>query len=423
MRIPHTNVPYFLQYEVSYVCQAKCFFCYNPTRKAVTPPIEKIHKIVDSIKEAEVPNVQLIGGEVTLLQQLNEIIDSLSEVSGVTIVTNGIKKVNLSSNLLGMFISLHGSNSEIHEKQTTTPGTYEKICSHIREYVLDGIDVSADVLLSSINYSNIYNIIAKAYDLGMQRVYINRFEPGGIGSSSTEKLMPNLKQFKEALTQIIQARKDFGMPVELGVSMPLCADERLMQEELAFNCGAGQWFGAINPDGDLRICNQSIAPIGNVIRDSIVKLWNSDSNKYLEAYRNLIWVEEPCNNCPVLDLCVGGCRIDATCNDSKVAQIDYYIKNLGIKPDFESLKIAKERYLTNKNVIRNNELKKQVKINPHMRLLENSNGNFIVNQIVGVAKISPETHSIVREIQLDNRKIDQLTQPSKMMLQKIGVLI
>jgi radical SAM protein with 4Fe4S-binding SPASM domain len=109
---------------------------------------------------------------------------------------------------------------------------------------------------------------------------------------------------------MIKAKKDFGIPLGFGTAVPYCLDKRLIEENIYANCGVGITFGAINPEGDFRICNQSLKIYGNVLKETLEKIWNK---KELDEFRDLSWVDEPCKNCNLLHECVGGCKVDSNC--------------------------------------------------------------------------------------------------------------
>lgn len=414
-----------MQYELSYVCQAKCTFCYNPSRVRALPEMDRVWRIVESIKEARVPHVQLIGGEVSLIPELAAIVESLSGRSAVTFVTNAIKKIKPPEGILGMFISLHGSTRQIHEDLTNTPGTYDMICENIAAYVDEGMDVSADVLLTAQNHRDVYGIIGKAHDLGMSRVYINRFEPGGMGADACEHLMPKLEEFREAVTQILAARKEFGIDVLFGTAIPFCADPRLISDGMATpDCGAGSWFGAINPAGEFRICNQASYPIGSVLDSPLEELWNSRSNKYLSSYRSLDWAEEPCRSCPVLEECSGGCRIDSTCNSERIAHIDYYLRYMGLKPDYKQMEALKGDLLKRRMPSYATPADSELVINQRMRMVDRSpEEHYLVNLDAGVVKVSNGVKALIESAMRNPNRAAAMNDAHLNLLAELSVLV
>jgi len=302
------KIPHLVHIEMSYACNSRCVFCYNPSREA-SIDYSKIDKIVRAVYKSCIPHVYLIGGEPSLLktEKLNEYIDLLAKNSSVTIVTNGlVYKKGLSKNLACIGIPLHGDEGT-HEMLTGVRGGYKRTIKTIKNYVKDGFDVRCIPVLMSVNYNQMYEIIKLAKNLGMESVFVDRFESGGIGTRMSSKLKPSLSQFKKALTQMIAARDEFKIPVGFGTAIPFCLDERLITEDMWADCGVGVSFGAINPNGDFRICNQSNVVYGNVLEEPIEKIWHK---RRINEFRDLRWVEYPCKKCPFLYICTCGCKVD-----------------------------------------------------------------------------------------------------------------
>ena len=322
-KLKHYSIPHLIHIEMSYACNSKCIFCYNPYRGS-SINYQVIDKIVQSVYKSQIPHVYLIGGEPSLVKttKLNEYINLLKTTSSVTIVTNGlIYKKGLSRDLACIGIPIHG-DQKTHESLTGVIGGYQKVIQTIKKYVRDGFDVRCIPVLMSVNYNQMYNIIKLAKELGMESVFVDRFESGGIGSNLSQKLKPTLEQFKEALSQMISARDDFKIPVGFGTAIPFCLDDRLITDNMWANCGVGVTFGAINPAGDFRICNQSNIIYGNVLKEPIEKIWNK---KKLDEFRGLKWINGPCRDCSFLSICTGGCKVDLICSNKYC--VDYAVRD------------------------------------------------------------------------------------------------
>jgi radical SAM protein with 4Fe4S-binding SPASM domain len=320
-KLKHFSIPHLIHIEMSYACNSKCIFCYNSSRKSEIN-YKKIDKIVESVYNSNIPHVYLIGGEPSILytKKLNEYINYLSKKSSVTIVTNGLIYKKLSNKLACIGVPIHG-DEKTHESLTKIKGGYRKTINTIKKYISDGFDVRCIPVLMSINYNQIFNIIKLAKELGVESIFVDRFESGGIGSKKMQELKPNLFQFKKSLSQMILAKKKFNIPVGFGTAIPFCLDERLISHNMWSNCGVGITFGAINPDGNFRICNQSNIVYGNVLKEPIEKIWNKNN---MNDYRCLNWVIGPCKNCPFLKDCVGGCKVDNA--HSLKYSIDYAVR-------------------------------------------------------------------------------------------------
>lgn len=328
--VQYDSVPHLCHIELTYACNARCIFCYNPEHVKVGD-LTIIDDIVRRVASCHIPHVYLIGGEPSVLPvaKLNEYIELLAEHSSVTIVTNGIKHLKGVSNKLACFgVPIHGSTAVTHEFLNQVPGSFEKTLKTIRSYISEGHDVRCIPVLTSYNFDQMYDIIALAADLGMESIYVDRYEDGGIGATNSAgyELKPSLEQFKVSVGQIVKAKKDFSVfegRVGFGTAIPYCLDERMITEGITSNCGVGTYFCAINPKGEFRMCNQSQLVFGNITEEPIEVIWNKQS---LDLFRDLSWVEEPCKSCTLLLDCTGGCKVDANCSNKFC--IDYAVRGL-----------------------------------------------------------------------------------------------
>jgi AdoMet-dependent heme synthase len=325
MNIFIPSVPHLVHIETTYACNQNCRFCYNPNRNM---KIDRtiIDNIVMSIFQAWVPHVYLIGGEPSLLgaKKLNEYIELLSQRSSVTIVTNGqVYLEDLSDKLACIGIPMHGIG-ETHDFLAGKSGSFETAIKSVERYVKRGFDIRCIPVLTKTNFDQMYDVIGLAKKLGMESVFVDRYEDGGIGSLRSLELKPSLEQFRMALGQMIEGRNDFGLPVGWGTAIPFCLDERLIAENMFADCGAGITFCAVNPKGEVRLCNQSERVYGNVLSEPINEIWHKPE---LSEFRDLGWVEKPCLGCVVLSECMCGCKVDA--NHSETFCIDYAVRENG----------------------------------------------------------------------------------------------
>lgn len=323
------EIPTLCHIEMTYKCNQNCIFCYNP-RRSESINYSKLDRIVNAVAKAKIPHVYLSGGEPSMvdIDCLNKYIELLSKNSSVTVLTNGNKTLfNLNKKIACLGIPIHGITAEEHDAMTQIPGSFERMKKSIQYYISEGFDVRCILVLTGYNYDKMYTLIKIAEDLGMESVYIDRYEDGGIGATNSkfQKLKPTIQQFREALTQIIQARNDCKKlegRVGFGTAIPFCIDSRLLTENIFATCGVGTSFCAINSDGDFRICNQSEIVFGNVLKEDIKTIWQK---REINCFRDLDWVQEPCASCSALRDCVCGCKVDANYNDT--FSIDYAVRN------------------------------------------------------------------------------------------------
>lgn len=316
------SVPHLVHIETTYACNQQCKFCYNPNRNSrIDPAI--IDQIVARVHASKIPHVYLIGGEPSLLGtvKLNEYIELLSTQSSVTIVTNGqVYLDGLSTKLACIGVPLHGMENT-HDYLTNKAGSFKQATSSIKKYVERGFDVRCIPVLTAQNFDQMYDLIRLAKEMGMESVFVDRYEDGGLGSQSSTQMKPSTEQFRIALGQMTQGRDDFNIPVGWGTAIPFCLDDRLIPEQMTADCGAGVTFAAVNPNGNVRTCNQSERVYGNILTEDFETIW---SNPELSEFRDLGWIERPCVGCDVLTECLCGCKVDA--NSAQTYSVDYAVR-------------------------------------------------------------------------------------------------
>ncbi len=153
------------------------------------------------------------------------------------IVTNGkIRLEGISPKLACFGIPIHGSKAETHERFTQSKGSFNNALSTIEYYVSQGFDVRCIPVLTGFNFDEMFDIIRLASDLGMESVFVDRFEDGGLGAKNVanfRELKPTIEQFRIAVGQIIEARhlfSSFHGKVGFGTAIPYCLDERIVED-------------------------------------------------------------------------------------------------------------------------------------------------------------------------------------------------
>lgn len=147
-------LPKFLQVELTYTCNSRCSFCYNPTHKGKLSK-EQLLELLAEVNSYEIRHIQLIGGEVSTLEPLPQYLAALNKVGWRSIVTNGrVFRPDIQGLVDEVYVSLHGDEAT-HEQLTSEPGSYGLIESNIERYVKWGVVVHSDTVLTKYNFSEV----------------------------------------------------------------------------------------------------------------------------------------------------------------------------------------------------------------------------------------------------------------------------
>jgi len=315
---------------LTYQCNSRCKWCYAASETFANAPKEELNKsqeIVSLLKKLSVPKVILIGGEPTLYSNIGLLISNLrSHDINVGIVSNG-RRFSSKEFTRDMWerrlnyatFSLEGSNSRIHDNTTQSPGSFDQLISGIKNAQTCGLRVTTNTNISSLNVSNLEEIIELVSSLGIE---MHTFNACGacLTRSNSEPYMLRIREYAAAFQQVYFYALNKGVKSRLVTPIPRCSFSRL--EELKTNKAVpsgpcqvvtGRNF-VIDYNGDVLPCTHfsgfpffNIFENGNVITPEIFleRYFSEDSCGFRKMMNR--YPSTSCNSCK--ENCTGGCPI------------------------------------------------------------------------------------------------------------------
>jgi MoaA/NifB/PqqE/SkfB family radical SAM enzyme len=186
MRIP-APPPASRTYEMllSYDCNAKCAFCYNPplTKEVLAQSIPFARAAVRLAKARAdgYDGVWLTGGDPTLRPDLARLL-LLSRKLGFRRIQIGTNAVRLSSEAYARRlasaglnyarVSLHAATPAVHDRLLALPGAFEKAMRGIKNLRDSGVYVGVNFVVTSSNYSE----LPAFFELCLDRLGVRDFD-------------------------------------------------------------------------------------------------------------------------------------------------------------------------------------------------------------------------------------------------------
>src|SRR5258706_13340456 len=142
-------VPMSAFFELTFVCNHACSFCYNcPTGQKEMNTAE-VFDALRKMAEFNVLYLTLSGGEPLVRKDFFEIAGRARELGfALRIYTNAYlideamaKRIKDVANPLEMEISIHGARPETHEKLTCVPGSLQRVIDAVKHPRAQGIKV------------------------------------------------------------------------------------------------------------------------------------------------------------------------------------------------------------------------------------------------------------------------------------------
>lgn len=247
---------------------------------------------------------KVTGGEPSLHPEFEQIIRMIDSF-GVpfTLFTNGrweqpdriLTLLQDCHYCAGALVSLHGAHPATHEAFTRVEGSFEETVANIERAARMGLRVHTNTVLTLHNHHEVESLVDLSRSLGAARAVFNRY----IGPPMVELDLP-LQILRDTVRKITSLGENV-QSVGFGTCIPRC-----FEISSSTGCLAGIADCTIDPWGNVRACNHAPQVVGNLLEDSIERIWSSPS---IEAWREL--TPDECKGCDAFSTCHGGCRAHA----------------------------------------------------------------------------------------------------------------
>lgn len=252
--------------ELTYACNWRCVFCYNPRhhdRRRLDA--DEWSRVLDDLRHLGTLNVTLTGGEPLTHPEALEIMAAVRAramsfrlFTNGALVTDGVARRLAELHPVAVELSLHGACALTHERATAAPGSWDAMWRGIRHLQEQGLPVVLKTPLTRLNEGELFDMVAL---------------------TEHEKLPYTVDP---TLTH-----KDDGDPAPLEWSVSAFGLDRLYgllatRGRLpgssrvlgGLNCGLGRTTLAVDPEGNVYPCPQwRKTSLGNVRDHPLREMW------------------------------------------------------------------------------------------------------------------------------------------------------
>ena len=308
------QTPLFLTWEVTNRCNLRCKVCYNASANIHPSEINEAEapSVVNAIAECKPIFVNLTGGEPFLRPDIIDIAKQLKK-SGTEpqLATNGTvynEALFLEMKSIGVK-SIQVSFDGFEEAHDTIRGngSFGRALKTLKFLIANGFLVNVGTVVTKLNYKDLPAFTEFFHNLGVKKIGVFRFIATGRGRENqslqldTDDLVWLQKKLQELETKygIGFFKCDHSMAVFLG------------KKKNAGGCELGLKCLCIKSNGDVLGCPFFPIVLGNVRKESLVKIWTD--SPILKEIRDDVVPERltgKCVTCPkdIKQECRGGCK-------------------------------------------------------------------------------------------------------------------
>ena len=266
-------------------CNQKCLHCYaagQPMGETPELSTEQWKTVLETLRQANIPQITFTGGEPTLRSDLVELVQAAAwfvtrlNTNGRLLTPElcaGLYEASLDS----VQVTLYSAEGNIHNQLVGTNGFNDTV-QGIRHAVEAGLIVSVNTPLCSLN-THYAETLRFVHSLGVRYVTCSGLIPSGSAcgqESRATALTP--EQLTDILRQAVDTAEELSM--ELDFTSPGWLDEETLHAmglHLVPSCGACLSNMAVTPDGKVVPCQSWLSdePLGDLLHDDWADIWNS----------------------------------------------------------------------------------------------------------------------------------------------------
>lgn len=318
------SMPTTANFELTHFCNAKCIFCSIKNKEISFSTINKMKKIVDILKKNGILRLNLFGGEPFIYPDISELLKYASQqnffISGVTnalsIEDKIIEDIIKYMDVIG--ISIHGLE-KTHDKFIGVKNSFKHSIKIIKMLSEKNFPVGINMTITKKNYLELIPLVEfLQQNFKIKFVALNRFIRNPfLNEKINEELEPNIEIFKKTLTDLKYLNEKFPeLNCKYAIHFPFCIiDDKSLHKYIGDGCGFGQYYCAVDNEGNIKMCSYTNTILGNIFNDSLEEIWKN--NKFLKDYRSENWIPNKCKTCDEFNLCKVGCKISAGKSFSK----------------------------------------------------------------------------------------------------------
>ncbi len=314
------RAPYKVDLALTYGCNNACRHCYNPRQRRGMKPLGPgdWRRVLEKLADVGVPHIIFTGGEPTLVDDLPELIREAGRLGLVTgLNTNGRRLADRSmagalagAGLNHVQVTLESHRRGVHNAMTAAD-SFDETVAGIRSALAAGLHTITNTTLTRRNIDHAEQIVDFLYDLGLRTFAVNGMIYAGCGQMGEDAVAAD--DMAPVLAAVRDRAAELGMRFLWYTPTEYCRLSPLELELGPRRCNAGEYSICIEPNGDVLPCQSYYTPVGNILRDPWEQIWQSP---LFRSFRDRVadpqgcGLPERCWDCPDLQICAGGCRLE-----------------------------------------------------------------------------------------------------------------
>jgi MoaA/NifB/PqqE/SkfB family radical SAM enzyme len=253
--------------ELTYRCNWRCVFCYNPRHHDLRSlTLTQWCEVLDDLRTLGTLNTTITGGEPLAHPAALEIMAAVRErqmafrlFTNGTLVTDSTARSLEALKPVAVELSLHGATATTHDATTGQPGSFEAMMQGLDHLLAHGVPVLLKTPLTRLNEHELEAMADLVESRGLPYHVDPTITPRDDGDTAPLGFRASMEAIESLYRRIVAQG---GRPPSSH------------REPGGVNCGLGRTTLAVDPEGNIFPCPQwRQSSLGNVTRIRLRDLW------------------------------------------------------------------------------------------------------------------------------------------------------
>ena len=307
------TAPYRLDLALTYHCNNDCSHCYNVEgRNSKELLTGDWKRIIDRAWELGIPHIIFTGGEPTLRADLPELIAHAERHGQITGLNTNARRLSdtryveelVQAGLDHVQITVESSEAEVHDGMVRTKGAFSQTIRGLKNVLVSPLYVMTNTTMLRTNIHTLPATLDFLAEMGVPTIGLNALIHAGRGALvetglAESELMGVLKIARQK-TETNGERLIWYTPTRY------CAFDPMTLDLGVKGCTAALYNMCVEPDGNVLPCQSYYQPLGNLLTDEWISIWDHPLAVHLREREGL---PSKCEDCAILTECGGGCPL------------------------------------------------------------------------------------------------------------------